>query len=750
MSHRVLKTATLLAFATLSALAIAADPPARVGRVALAQGQVSIGDDVGAEMNAAQVNWPVTSGNMISTAPGARTEVRIGSTSIRLDGDASLEVTELDDDRLRLRLFYGSASVRVRNPDLLAGFELVTPQARIRLQQPGLVRVDAERVRDTSSVDVFEGVAEVEGGGSQLTLRAGKRAELTPDDVRTLAALHDGFDDWSAARDKAGENVVSARYVDTEMTGYEDLDRYGSWRVDNEYGPLWTPTVAATWVPYRDGSWTWLDPWGWTWVDNAPWGYAPFHYGRWVQVNQRWAWAPGRRAGRPVWSPALVGWIGGAGWNATFRDRSRHPAFGWYPLTPHDRFVPGWRAPDDHVRRLNSHVRPAPKRGRDYRPQGLTVVPQDRFRQPGRVNVARAPIASTPPVPAQDVPVGAPPAPPDRPRREGRPQQAEQPDRPGAGFVNRPERPDRTGGVVVVNRPDPGGRPDGAGSTDLANRPDRQDRAEFANRFERTGRFERDQADDGRRSDGRRFDSNRIDSDRIERDGFVRQRQQGLIAPAPTAAQAAQGLPVTSPPPRQSPQPGTIVSPPPPPSGQAGTITSPAPQQPQNAAGPGAAAPTPLPAPAPAGWPRAERREQLEELRRNRRPMPAPAPGMLPAPSAAPSGVPEPASITPTPAAPNVMPGQRFEPRFERAERSERPEREHRGGWERPAGGPQRMAPPVAPVAAAPAPAPAAPAVRPAAPPPAPVMAAPRPAPPAVQRAEGRPHMDRGRPQQER
>ena len=53
MSNRVAKTAVLLAFSTLTALAVAADPPARVGRVALAQGQVTIGSDIGAEMMAA-------------------------------------------------------------------------------------------------------------------------------------------------------------------------------------------------------------------------------------------------------------------------------------------------------------------------------------------------------------------------------------------------------------------------------------------------------------------------------------------------------------------------------------------------------------------------------------------------------------------------------------------------------------------------------------------------------------------------
>src|SRR5437763_270490 len=278
-----LKTLTLLTCAALSTLAVAQDDvPGRVGRIALAQGQVSIGGESGAGMAPAQVNWPVTSGAVIATARGARTELRIGSTSIRLDGDSSLEVMQLDDANLRLRLHYGSASVRVLDPQVAAGFELDTPQARMRLQQAARVRVDAERVRDTSAVEVFEGAALVDGGGSELTLRAGKGAEIGDDDVRTMLAQRDAFDDWSLSRDRTEDNAVSARYVGTDMTGYEDLDRYGNWRVDNEYGPLWTPVVANNWVPYSDGSWVWLDPWGWTWVDNSPWGYTPFHYGRWV------------------------------------------------------------------------------------------------------------------------------------------------------------------------------------------------------------------------------------------------------------------------------------------------------------------------------------------------------------------------------------------------------------------------------------------------------------------------------------
>jgi hypothetical protein len=51
--------------------------------------------------------------------------------------------------------------------------------------------------------------------------------------------------------------------------------------------------VAIDWAPYRDGHWAYVVPWGWTWVDNAPWGFTPFHYGRWVLYGNRWAWLPG-------------------------------------------------------------------------------------------------------------------------------------------------------------------------------------------------------------------------------------------------------------------------------------------------------------------------------------------------------------------------------------------------------------------------------------------------------------------------
>lgn len=450
MTTRFIKAATLLACAVFSTLALAADPPARVGRIALSQGQVSISGEEGDEDNAAQVNWPVTSHDRITTGRGARTEIRIGSTSVRLDGDSSLEVDELDDDSLRLHLDYGSLNVRIRNAEVLPGFELATPNGLVRLQEPGRLRVDAGRVQGATVVNVFDGVALVEDHGSQLIVRAGKRAEIGDDDVRTGVALRDSFDDWTAQRDQYDDGSTSARYVTSEMTGYEDLDRNGVWRDDAEYGPLWLPTVVAPgWAPYRDGCWTWISPWGWTWVDNAPWGYAPFHYGRWVQVNQRWAWAPGRHVGRPVWAPALVGWVGGAGWNLSFGAGGGHrPAQGWYPLTPRDAFVPGYRLSQQHLQHLNSDVRPD-GRGRDWRAdhqhEGLTVVPHEQFGRRGTVAVSNAPRAAVPALALQNAPAAAPAA-PQGAGREGRDRfdRGERYDR-DAMQRNSPHRPELTG-----------------------------------------------------------------------------------------------------------------------------------------------------------------------------------------------------------------------------------------------------------------------------------------------------------------
>jgi len=372
-----------------SAWALAEDPPGVVGRISSVQGQVTlVGYD---EPVAASLNWPVTAHNHIRTAVGARTEFRVGATAVRVDGDSDLEITDMDDGLLHMRLNYGTASIHVRDPEMLRDFELSTPQARITMLEPSVVRVDVDRVVDTSQVRALAGSARVEGAGSSVVVNPGREVDVTSDDIRTGMASRDGFDAWAADRDRIDPVVAAPRFVSSGMTGYEELDRNGTWIQSEEYGPLWTPTVVAVdWAPYRDGRWIWLDPWGWTWVDNAPWGYAPSHYGRWVIVNRRWCWAPGRPMVRPVWAPALVGWVGGVA-----PVRNAGPGLGWYPLSPRERFVPTYRVSPDYERRVTwTHngrpFTPLPPNA-NMRHEGLTMLPRDQFEGHRTVPVNRNP-----------------------------------------------------------------------------------------------------------------------------------------------------------------------------------------------------------------------------------------------------------------------------------------------------------------------------------------------------------------------
>ena len=405
LSLPLLNTMCAMLLSSACTFALAQDPPARVGRISTVEGQVLVRAGDGEAQNAL-LNWPVTTDNRLSTMRGALAEFRVGAAAVRLDGDSELEVSELDDDSFKLHLGYGTVSVRVRNPDALRGFELTTAQARVILTQPGWVRIEAGRQPGTSVVSVLDGAADVDGATGSVTLRAGKRAELTDEELRTGALQRIAFDNWPEALSSA---APALRYVTDDTTGYEELDRYGAWQDDAQYGPLWLPSaVPAGWAPYSDGRWTWIAPWGWTWVDNAPWGYAPSHYGRWVLLGQRWGWAPGRERGRVPWAPALVGWVGGH--HGT--NHEQRPGVGWFPLSPHERYVPGYRASADYERRINRVAEGRrPVAGERERREGMTMLPGERFGGSRTVDVPRRNRTSMPPPVMQSLPLSTAPAP---------------------------------------------------------------------------------------------------------------------------------------------------------------------------------------------------------------------------------------------------------------------------------------------------------------------------------------------------
>ena len=343
-----------------------ADPPTRVGRISNVQGYVTLRQTGDGEAQPAGLNWPITSGHELVTDRDAFAELTIGAAALRLAGGSDLEVVQLDDRHIRLQLYSGSLQLQVRSANLARDIEINTTQGHMLMSEPTNVRIDSRGDHVITAINVLSGSVSFDGGNNRFAVSAGRRAEVDATGLRVMESRNnvrsDDFDAWVAMRDRELQQAAlrygsnnSVRYVSSDITGYEVLDSYGSWRTTSTYGAVWSPTfIPSGWAPYRDGRWTWIAPWGWTWVDNAPWGYAPSHYGRWVFYEQRWCWTPGAISAPVVWAPALVGWVGGPNWQISAY--SGGPSIGWFPLAPREAFIPTYQATPLYIQQINNTV----------------------------------------------------------------------------------------------------------------------------------------------------------------------------------------------------------------------------------------------------------------------------------------------------------------------------------------------------------------------------------------------------------
>jgi hypothetical protein len=217
-------------------------------------------------------------------------------------------------------------------------------------------------------------------------------------------------------------------------------------------------------------------PWGWTWVDDAPWGFAPFHYGRWVYRRDVWCWVPGTYVARPVYAPALVGWIGGPSVSVSITVGG--PPVGWVPLAPREVYVPPYRFSQRYVREVNVtnvtnvtnittivNNRNGEADRRDFAnrkfPNAVTFVPQEVMlrRQPVAPSAerlrndphVRSLVADAAPPPTVTAPPVSAPPPAQRPSSQARPPRPPFENR-AAGPAGRPEAP-RPPAVGEAQRP---------------------------------------------------------------------------------------------------------------------------------------------------------------------------------------------------------------------------------------------------------------------------------------------------------
>jgi len=414
----------LLAFACMLPSPARADDDLapRVGRVADVGGELFLApQDAPEQWVAIGINYPVASGDNIWVSNDGRAEIDFGLGQFRLAANTSLHLSRLDDANFALYVAQGQVILRVRVLELGETARIDTPNSQIALTRPGLYRIEVSEDRQHTQVAVREGEAVVDTGTVAQQILPGQSATLDGDAPASAQLRNgvttDGFDTWSANRDRRYDrNRVNAP-VSRQMVGSSDLDDYGAWDTAPEYGAVWYPAnVAEDWAPYRNGYWTEVAVWGPTWVDAAPWGYAPFHYGRWVHIRGRWGWCPGGYVAKPVWAPALVGWVGGPGWRVA--GRSGTPIYGWVPLGWGEAYHPRWKGCSDACwarynkpYAVNTAVRRNANPDRyanSSAPGGLTAVPAPALagRRPIAANlvpvsagaVANAPALDTPPV----------------------------------------------------------------------------------------------------------------------------------------------------------------------------------------------------------------------------------------------------------------------------------------------------------------------------------------------------------------
>jgi hypothetical protein len=306
-------------------------------------GEVSVRRGDSGDWVAGVINAPLLTADQISTGPNSRAEVQFDSANmLRIGGNAEIHLAQLEDRRYQMELARGTVTFRVlRVSD--ANVEVDTPSVSVRPSRQGSYRI---AVKDTGETEVTVRTGDIEvftPRGSQW-VNAGQtmlvRGTSTDPEFQIVAATaSDDWDRWNESRDGVLTRSVSSRNVGPGVYGAEDMDAYGTWGNDSDYGNVWRPTVDPGWAPYQSGRWVWEDWYGWTWVSYDPWGWAPYHYGRWFwRTGFGWGWYPGMMGVRHYWSPALVGFFGFGGGGVGFGFGN----IGWVPLAPYEMFHPWW------------------------------------------------------------------------------------------------------------------------------------------------------------------------------------------------------------------------------------------------------------------------------------------------------------------------------------------------------------------------------------------------------------------------
>ncbi len=363
----------MLLFLILSCVGYAADLGGLYLRIV--EGDVQVRTEETEGWVAAAINTPLKERDRLWVPENGRAEIILhDGTAVRLGRNTSFEVMTTDQGAYRFFLEEGRLYTN-RGESAKRALFVETPSTSVRAYGKARFKVDVSTAGDTD-VAVHRGDVRVERPSGEMQLNAGERLVQrrdAPSVEMGRVGPADQWDLWNSRLDKDWERPVdpgAAAALPEELRPYSrDLASNGRWVTTEDYGYVWVPTVAvvADWAPYRIGTWVWLGG-TYVWLSYEPWGWLPYHYGRWAHVvSLGWCWVPPTRR-NVYWGPGYVGWV----------CTPRHVA--WVPLAPREIYYgPGYYGPYSAripawggvVKQQYRHVSLS---------NGVTVVSRDSFR----------------------------------------------------------------------------------------------------------------------------------------------------------------------------------------------------------------------------------------------------------------------------------------------------------------------------------------------------------------------------------
>src|ERR1700722_352639 len=180
------------------------DPPSRVARLNWMSGDVAFQPASVDTWTNATLNYPLTTGDHIFVNAGARAELHIEGSAIRLNSNSNFGFLNLNDSVAQISLNQGTLEYRLRQLDQNDTVQIDTPNGAVTLLRAGEYRVDTDPASNATTVTVRDGQAQMfqDGNSSLVTphqtafFQAAGAPQLNSENPR------DDFDAFVLSRDR--------------------------------------------------------------------------------------------------------------------------------------------------------------------------------------------------------------------------------------------------------------------------------------------------------------------------------------------------------------------------------------------------------------------------------------------------------------------------------------------------------------------------------------------------------------------